>query len=48
LPRDDLKKQAWLWDAKLGGIEMKDKPGELKYELPKIWKETNLKGLRTE
>jgi hypothetical protein len=48
LPRDDLKKQAWLWDAKLGGLEMKDKPGELKYELPKIWKETKLKGLRAE
>jgi hypothetical protein len=45
LPRDELRKWTWLWDTKLGGIEMKDKPGELNYELPKTPKDSKLKGL---
>jgi hypothetical protein len=45
LPRDELRKWTWLWDVKLGGLEMKDKPAELKYEIPKKMKESKLKGL---
>jgi hypothetical protein len=46
MPRDDLRKQTWLWDPALGGFEMKEEPQELKYELPKSIKESNLKGLQ--
>jgi hypothetical protein len=45
LHRDELRKWTWLWDPKLGGIEMKAKPLEVKYEIPKPLKEANLKGL---
>lgn len=43
--RDELRKWTWLWDAKLGGIEMKAKGAEVKYEMPKSVKESKLKGL---
>jgi hypothetical protein len=46
LHRDELRKWTWLWDPKLGGLEMKDKPVELKYEIPKSIKDTKLKGLQ--
>jgi hypothetical protein len=45
LPRDELRKWTWLWDAKLGGIEIGDRPAELKYEIPKPIKDAKLKGL---
>jgi hypothetical protein len=43
--RDELRKWTWLWDPKLGGIEMKDKPVEVKYDIPKTPKDSKLKGL---
>jgi hypothetical protein len=43
--RDELRKWTWLWDAKLGGIEIGDRPAELKYEIPKPIKDAKLKGL---
>ncbi|MCC6125550.1 MAG: hypothetical protein IT426_11350 [Pirellulales bacterium] len=45
LPRGELRKWTWLWDPKLGGIEMKGKPVELKYEIQKPLKDAKLKGL---
>jgi hypothetical protein len=45
LHRDELRKWTWLWDSKLGGIEMKDKPVEVKYEIQKAPKDSKLKGL---
>ena len=35
MPRDELRKWTWLWDAKLGGIEVKGQPVSIEYELPK-------------
>jgi hypothetical protein len=45
LNRDELRKWTWLWDPKLGGIEIKDQAVELKYEIPKPLKDAKLKGL---
>lgn len=45
MPRDQLRKWTWLWDPKLGGIELKDQPVGLKYELPKSTPVEQLKGL---
>ena len=45
LHRDELRKWTWLWDPKLGGIEIKGEPVALKYELPKLPGEKKLKGL---
>ena len=45
MPRDQLRKWTWLWDAKLGGIEVKDQPVSIEYELPKSASEQKLKGL---
>jgi hypothetical protein len=45
LPRGELRKWTWLWDPKLGGIEMKGQPVELKYEIAKPLKDATLKGL---
>ena len=45
LHRDELRKWTWLWDPKLGGIEMTDKPVEVKCEIPKTPKDARLKGL---
>lgn len=32
--RDELRKWTWLWDPKLGGIEVKKKPLAIDYSLP--------------
>jgi hypothetical protein len=32
--RDELRKWTWLWDAKLGGIEMGERPIKIEYEVP--------------
>ncbi|MGA2796573.1 MAG: hypothetical protein ABSE63_03230 [Thermoguttaceae bacterium] len=49
MPRDQLRKWTWLWDAKLGGIEVKDRAMDVKYELPELSPTPNatskLKGL---
>jgi hypothetical protein len=45
LHRDELRKWTWLWDPKLGGLEMKEKPVEVKYEIPKPLADSKLKGL---
>ena len=34
LPRKDLHRWTWLWEPKLGGIQMKQKTVSLFYELP--------------
>jgi hypothetical protein len=34
LHRDELRKWTWLWDPKLGGIEVKKTPVTVKYSLP--------------
>ena len=44
LPVKELRRWTWLWDARLGGIEVKDSPVTIKYELPK-GSEKKLKGL---
>ncbi len=44
LPRQELRRWTWLWDPKLGGIEVEDKPLKIKYEMPKP-SEKRLKGL---
>ena len=33
LPRDELRKWTWLWDPKLGGIEVKNQTVNFKYDL---------------
>ena len=45
MPRDQLRKWTWLWDPKLGGIEVKDRAVNVKYELPKSNSSQQLKGL---
>jgi hypothetical protein len=45
LHRDELHKWTWLWDPKLGGIEVKGKPITIKYALPKSPPPSELKGL---
>jgi len=45
MPRDQLRKWTWVWDAKLGGIEVKGQPVSIEYELPKSASEQKLKGL---
>lgn len=45
LSRDDLRQWTWLWDTKLGGLEVGDNPVSLKYDLPTISSEKTLKGL---
>jgi hypothetical protein len=44
LNRDELHKWTWLWDPKLGGIEIGVKPVTIKYALPDSGEKT-LKGL---
>jgi hypothetical protein len=46
MPRDQLRKWTWLWDPKLGGIEVKDQPIKIKYGLPAPASTPKLKGLR--
>jgi hypothetical protein len=45
LHRDELRKWTWLWDPKLGGIEVGDKPMTIEYGLPRPSGEKKLKGL---
>jgi hypothetical protein len=49
MPRDQLRKWTWLWENKLGGIEVKDRGVTIKYELPDLSSTPNatpkLKGL---
>ncbi len=45
IDRDQLRKWTWLWDPKLGGIEVKDHPVIIKYELPTSSSTSKLKGL---
>ena len=42
---NELRRWTWLWDAKLGGIEVKDSPITVKYELPKPSAAKKLRGL---
>lgn len=44
IPRDELRKWTWLWDAKLGGIELKNQQVSIKYDIPKTASQ-QLKGL---
>lgn len=43
--RDELRKWTWLWDPKLGGMEVGGQPIAIKYELPKLSGQKKLKGL---
>jgi hypothetical protein len=43
--RDDLRRWTWLWDPKLGGIEVGAGPVNIKYPLPKPLDQPKLKGL---
>jgi hypothetical protein len=45
LPRDELRRWTWIWDPKLGGIEMKDFPKTIKYAIPSPLKKSKLRGL---
>ncbi len=49
MPRDELREWTWLWEKKLGGIEVKDRAVNVKYELPELSSAPNatskLKGL---
>jgi hypothetical protein len=45
LTRDELRKWTWLWDPKLGGIEIKKTPVTLQYALPTAAADRKLKGL---
>ncbi len=42
----DLRQWTWLWDPKLGGIEVKDSPVSVKYRLPGKADAEKVKGLR--
>lgn len=41
----ELRRWTWLWDPKLGGIEVKGAPVSLKYELPERSGKRRLRGL---
>jgi len=41
----DLRQWTWLWDPKLGGIEVKNKPFSIEYKMPTRTGEQKLKGL---
>jgi hypothetical protein len=45
LPREELRKWTWLWDAKLGGIVVKGEPVTVRTSLAKPVDEKKLKGL---
>jgi hypothetical protein len=45
LPVSQLRQWTWLWDPKLGGIEVKSSPMTIKYELLKRSGTQRLKGL---
>jgi hypothetical protein len=44
MPRDQLRTWTWIWDPKLGGIEVKYQSASMKYVLPKT-ASRDLKGL---
>ncbi len=41
----ELRRWTWLWDSKLGGIELKSQPVTLQYELPTRTSPAKLQGL---
>jgi hypothetical protein len=43
--RDELRKWTWLWDPKLGGIDVQEQPIAIEYDLPKPSDKKVLKGL---
>jgi hypothetical protein len=43
--RDELRKWTWLWDPKLGGIDVQAEPATVEYELPDPSDKKSLKGL---
>jgi hypothetical protein len=43
--RDELRKWTWLWDPKLGGIDVTEKPATLEYDLLQPSDKKSLKGL---
>ncbi|MHC4176972.1 MAG: hypothetical protein ACYSWU_05675 [Planctomycetota bacterium] len=45
LPVSQLRRWTWLWDARLGGIEVKDSPITVNYQLPKKSDKKKLQGL---
>jgi len=45
LPRDQLRRWTWLWEPKLGGIEVKSEPLTIEYRLPEAAQRAKLKGL---
>jgi hypothetical protein len=45
LYRDELRKWTWLWDPKLGGIEVGERPIAIEYELPRPSGGKKLRGL---
>lgn len=45
LHRDELRKWTWLWDLKLGGIEVGQKDVLFEYQMPKLGPEKTLPGL---
>ncbi|MGQ9576455.1 MAG: hypothetical protein ACUVUC_14175 [Thermoguttaceae bacterium] len=45
LHRDQLRKWTWLWDPKLGGIDLKQSPLTIQYQMPGSSAEKKLKGL---
>jgi len=45
LHRDELRQWTWLWDPKLGGIQVEKDPVEIQYEIPASLADKPLKGL---
>jgi len=45
LHRDQLRKWTWLWDPKLGAVEVKKAPLSMEYEMSRTSAEKKLKGL---
>jgi hypothetical protein len=45
LPVSELRQWTWLWDAKLGGIEVKAAPLVIQYQLPQKSSVKTLQGL---
>jgi hypothetical protein len=35
LPKAELQRWTWIWEPKLGGLELTDKPAKVSYELPR-------------
>jgi hypothetical protein len=45
MARDELRRWTWVWEPKLGGIEMTDKPLAVSYELPARFDPKTARGL---